>query len=165
VIDGMRAPFRFEGAVREAIHQLKYQNLRALAQPLAQLLADYLTVSRIPGTVLTAVPLHQKRLRERGYNQSALLATKLGKLTGLPVSEDYLIRQRPSSPRARTQTVAERRSNVNDAFCCPDNRVKDRAVIVIDDVATSGATLNACASALKTAGASSVWGLTLAREI
>lgn len=161
----MRALFRFEGVVREAIHQLKYQNLRALAEPLAQLLGDYLTVNQIPGAVLTAVPLHKKRLKERGYNQSALLATTLGKLTGIPVSEDYLIRQRPSSPQARTQTVAERRSNVSDAFFCPDNRVKDRAVIVIDDVATSGATLNACASALKTAGASSVWGLTLAREI
>jgi competence protein ComFC len=165
VIDGMRAPFRFDGVIREAIHQLKYQNLRALAEPLAQLLSDYLTVNQVPGTVLTAVPLHKKRLRERGYNQSGLLACQLGKLSGLPVSEDYLIRQRPASPQARTQTVAERRSNVSDAFFCPDNRVRDQAVIVIDDVATSGATLNACASALKAAGASSVWGLTLAREI
>jgi ComF family protein len=151
--------------IREAIHQLKYQNLRALAEPLAQLLSDYLETNQIPGEVLIPTPLHQKRLRERGYNQSGLLATELGKLTGLPVIADCLIRQRPASPQARTQTVAERRSNVSDAFSCPDNSVRDRAVIVIDDVTTSGATLNACAVALKAAGAISVWGLTLAREV
>ncbi len=164
-IDGIRSPFRFDGVMRQAIHQLKYRNLKALAAPLAQLLKDYLITSPVPGEVLVPVPLHQKRLRERGYNQSSLLAKELGKPTNLPVVDDYLIRQRPTSPQARTSTVDERQSNVADAFTCRDQRLRNKQVLLIDDVATSGATLNACATALKAAGAISVWGLVLAREI
>jgi len=164
-IDGIRSPFRFDGAIRQAIHQLKYRNLRALAVLLAQLLNDYLLSSPVPGEVLVPVPLHQKRLRERGYNQSSLLAQELGKLTNLPVVNDCLIRQRHASPQARTSTVDERRSNVAGAFICRDRRLKDKQVLLIDDVSTSGATLDACSRALKEAGAVSVWGLVVAREI
>ena len=73
-IGGIRAPFRFEGIVRRAIHELKYRNLRAAAEPLSELLGHYLEDNHIPAEVLAPVPLHQKRLRERGYNQSELLA-------------------------------------------------------------------------------------------
>jgi len=151
--------------MRQAIHQLKYRNLRTLAAPLAQLLNDYLITSPVPGEVLVPVPLHRKRLRERGYNQSSLLARELGKLTSLPVVDDCLIRQRHAPPQTRTSTVDERQSNVADAFACGDQRLRDRQVLLIDDVSTSGATLDACAIALKAAGATSVWGLVLAREI
>jgi len=164
-IDGIRSPFRFDGVIRQAIYQLKYKNLRALAAPLAKLLNDYLGTNPVPGEVLVPVPLHQKRLRERGYNQSSLLAQELGKLTKLPVVDNCLIRQRHASPQARTSTVDERRSNVADAFICCDHRLRDKQVLLIDDVSTSGATLDSCATALKTAGATSVWGLVLAREI
>ena len=164
-IDGIRSPFRFDGAIRQAIHELKYRNLRALAVLLAQLLDDYLASSPVPGEVLVPVPLHQKRLRERGYNQSRLLAQELGKLTNLPVVDDCLIRQRHAPPQARTPTVDERRSNVADAFSCRDRRLQDKQVLLIDDVSTSGATLDACARVLKEAGATSVWGLVLAREV
>jgi len=151
--------------MRQAIHQLKYRNLRALAEPLAKLLNDYLTTNPIPGEVLVPVPLHQKRLRERGYNQSSLLAKELGKLTNLPVVDDCLIRQRHAPPQARSATVEERRSNVAGAFVCRDHRLQDKQVLLIDDVSTSGATLDAGAAALKATGATSVWGLVLAREI
>jgi len=93
------------------------------------------------------------------------LARELGKLTSLPVENEYLIRQRHAPPQARTSTVKERQSNVADAFACRDQRLRDKQVLLIDDVATSGATLDACAAALKAAGVSSVWGLVLAREI
>jgi len=164
-IDGIRAPFRFDGVMRQAVHELKYRNLRALAGLLAQLLDDYLVDNPLPGEVLVPVPLHPKRLRERGYNQSYLLAKELGKLTGLPVVADSLVRERHTSPQARTLTVGERRGNVADAFACRDRRLEGKPVILIDDVSTSGATLDACALALKEAGAASVWGLVLAREI
>ena len=164
-IDGIRSPFRFDGVMRQAIHQLKYRNLRALAAPLARLLNDYLGTNPVPGEVLVPVPLHQKRLRERGYNQSSLLAQELGKFTKLPVVDNCLIRQRHAPPQARTSTVDERRSNVADAFTCSDHRLRDRQVLLIDDVSTSGATLDACAAALKAVGVTSVWGLVLAREI
>ena len=164
-IDGIRSPFRFDGAIRQAIHQLKYGNLRALAELLAQWLNDYLGSNPVPGEVLVPVPLHHKRLRERGYNQSSLLAQQLGKLTNLPVVDDCLTRQRYAPPQARTSTVDERRSNVANAFLCRDRRLEGKQVLLIDDVSTSGSTLDACARALKEAGATTVWGLVLAREI
>jgi len=164
-IDGIRSPFRFDGVIRQAIHQLKYRNLRALAAPLAQLLRDYLTTNPVPGEILVPVPIHKKRLRERGYNQSSLLAQELGKLINLPVVDGCLIRERHALPQARTSTVGERRSNVAGAFACRNRGVQGKQVLLIDDVSTSGATLDACAAALKAIGATSVWGLTLAREI
>jgi len=164
-IDGIRSPYRFDGVMRQSIHQLKYRNLRTLAAPLAQLLNNYLAGHPVPGEVLVPVPLHPKRLKERGYNQSALLANELSKLTNLPIVEDCLVRQQHTSPQTKTATVEERRSNVSEAFICRNDRLRDRQVILIDDVATSGATLNACAQALKTGGATSVWGVTVAREV
>jgi len=164
-IEGVRSPFRFDGVIRQAIHQLKYRNLRALALPLAKLLKDYCATNPMSGEALVPVPLHKRRLRERGYNQSQLLTQELGKLITLPVVGDCLIRQRYALPQARTSSVEERRNNVAHAFICRDHRLQDKQVLLIDDVATSGATLNACASALKAAGATSVWGLVLATEI
>jgi ComF family protein len=164
-IDGIRAPFRFDGVMRQAIHELKYRNLRALAGLLARLLNDYLLDTPVPGEVLVPVPLHPKRLRERGYNQSRLLAKELSKLAGLQMVDDCLVRERHSLPQARTSSVVERRGNVADAFSCRHRRLEGRPVILIDDVSTSGATLDACARALKQAGVVSVWGLVLAREI
>ncbi len=164
-VDGIRSPYRFEGLIRQAIHQFKYRNLRSLATLLAQLMNNYLKTYSVPGNILIPVPIHNKRIRERGYNQSLLLARKLGKLTDLPVIENYLIRQIQSPPQARSASVEERHRNVADAFICNDSGLRDRQVLLIDDVATSGATLDACAKVLKATGASSVWGLTLAREI
>jgi len=164
-IDGIRSPFRFDGVMRHAIHQLKYRNLRALAQSMAGLMQDYLVAYPVSGELMVPVPLHQKRLRERGYNQSSLLAKELGKLINLPVVDDCLIRRRQAPPQARAATVEERRSNVVDAFSCRDRRLQDKQVLLIDDVSTSGATLDACATVLKANGATSVWGLVLAREI
>ncbi len=154
-----------DGVIRQAVYQLKYRNLRALAVTLAKLLQDYLAANPIPGEVLVPVPLHQKRVRERGYNQSGLLAAELSKLTSLPVVDDCLIRQRHAPPQAKTPTVDERRGNVANAFTCHNSKLQNKQILLIDDVSTSGATLDACAVALKAAGATSVWGLVLAREI
>lgn len=151
--------------MRQAIHQLKYQNLRAIAAPLASLLPGYIADNPMPGEVLVPVPLHRKRLRERGYNQSRLLAQELGKLIALPVVDNCLTRQKHTPTQARASTVNQRRGNVADAFTCRDHSLQGRQVLLIDDVSTSGATLDACAAALKAASAISVWGLVLAREI
>ena len=164
-IDGIRSPFIFGGVMRQAIHELKYQNLRALAAPLAWLLQDYLGDCPLPAEVLVPVPLHRERLRERGYNQSGLLARELGRLIDRPVVDGCLIRCQPTPPQARTASLAERQRNVNGAFACRDDRLQGKAVLLIDDVATSGATLNAAAAALKDGGAAPVWGLAMAREI
>jgi len=151
--------------MREAIHQLKYRSLKVLAPPLARLLHDYLAANPVRGEILVPVPLHRKRLRERGYNQSSLLARELGKLINLPVADDCLVRQWHALPQARTATVEERWSNVANAFTCLGGRLQNKQVLLIDDVSTSGATVDACAATLKAAGATTVWGLVLAREI
>jgi competence protein ComFC len=164
-IDGIRSVFRFEGVVRRAIHELKYRNLKAISGCLAVLMANYLKDNEVYGEVLVPVPMHPRRLRERGYNQSSLLASELGKLIVMPVFDDSLRRLKDSLPQARTTTVEERRRNVAKAFACQDDKLGGRRVILVDDVCTSGATLEACAKAIKVAGAVSVWGLTLAREI
>jgi ComF family protein len=164
-IDGIRSPLIFEGLARTSVHQFKYKNLKILAGPLAGLLSAYLVENPLQGDVLVPVPLHPKRLRERGYNQSELLARNLSKLIRLPVINDCLIRQKFVLPQAQTHSVQERRRNVKQAFVCKNGVLAHKQVLLIDDVSTSGATLDACASALKSAGAITVWGIVLAREI
>ena len=163
-IDGIRAPYLMQGPVQEAIYSLKYRSVRAIAPELAQLLAQYMTRRRITGELLVPVPLHSRRLRSRGYNQSALLARELGKLTGLAVDERLVSRTRDTPPQVRAASREQRRSNVEDSFRC-NAHVGSIDVILVDDVATTGSTLSACAAALKDAGAGSVWGLTVAREV
>ena len=101
--------------------------------------------------------------RERGYNQSALLAKELSKRTGLPINEGPLIRIKDSPPQVRAASREQRRENVSGSFQCTDD-MTGRKLILVDDVATTGSTLSACAAALKAAGAASVWALVLARE-
>jgi len=163
-IDGIRSPFRYEGIVREAILQLKYHHLRAIARELAQPLAEYLMRMSLPGDVIFPVPLHPRRLRARGYNQSALLAKELGKMVGLPIEEGILWRCIDTPPQARSDGET-RRNNVIGAFRCNEKEVESRSVIVLDDVCTTGATLSACAETLQVAGVASVWGVALAREV
>jgi len=88
----------------------------------------------------------------------------LGGLIDLPVIENCLIRVKQAQPQVRAVDVEERRRNVADAFVCCDDKVSGKQIVLIDDVCTSGATLESCAAALKSKGAVSVWGLTLARE-
>ncbi len=164
-IDGIRSPFLFTGLMRQAIHEFKYRNLRAIAPGLAVFLYDYLADNPVPGNVLVPVPVHPKRLRERGYNQSSLLARELSRLAGIPVVNDCLVRNTYLTPQAKLSSAADRLKNITGAFTCANAQLNNKEVILIDDVSTSGATLNACAAALKSAGAAAVWGLVLALEL
>lgn len=164
-IDGIRAPFRFEGVVRQAVYNLKYHNVRTLAQPLAALMHGFMISQGLVADIIIPVPLHKKRLKERGYNQSALIARNLGKMARLPVVEDWLVKQKHTCQQAKTSSLKERLKNVAGAFSCRSSGINGLSVILIDDVATSGATMDAAAGALKDSGAASVWGLALAKEI
>jgi len=164
-IKGIRSPFLFEGVLRQAIHQLKYSNFKALAFPLAQLLADYFEAKSLSAEVIVPVPLHRRRLRERGYNQSALLARELGRLIDLPVVENSLLRLVDTTAQVKAPDAEVRRKNVLGVFACCNGDLETKKVLLIDDVCTTGATLDSCAIALKRVGVDSVWGLTLAREV
>ena len=160
-----RSPYLYQGVAREAVHALKYNYLSALAQPMAQLMARYVEEEEaIEADVLAAVPLYARRQRLRGYNQSALLARELSRLCALPLAERGLARRRNTPPQARSVDAEARRRNVTDAFVADCRWVAGKRILLIDDVMTTGATLDACARALRQAGAASVWALTFARE-
>ena len=107
-----------------------------------------------------AVPLHAERLAERGYNQSELLATAFGQSAGLPCRPDWIARHASTRPQVGLG-AEERRANVAQAFVA-DAAVAGRALLLVDDVYTTGSTLNACAAAARTAGARAVFALALA---
>ena len=161
---GARSLYIYEGAAREAVRALKYNYLSALAQPMAQLMARYVEEEGIEADLLVAVPLYARRRRLRGYNQSALLARELSRLCGLSLAERGVARRRNTAPQARSVDAEARKRNVADAFNSDRRWVEGKRVLLIDDVMTTGATLNACARALREAGAVSVWALTFARE-
>jgi ComF family protein len=164
-IDGIRSALLFEGGVREAIHQLKYSNRQTLAGILAGMMANCWQANPVPVDLLIPVPLHPFRLRERGYNQSDLLARALGTMIGLPVVTNGLRRVRHTQPQMSLQ-AADRRENVQGAFIYQtrgSKTISRQRVLIIDDVCTTGSTLEACSLALKAAGASAVWAFTLAR--
>ena len=152
-----------EGALKEAVHIFKYRGVRAAAPDLGRLLAQHVIGHQVPGEVLVPVPLHSRRLRSRGYNQSALLAKELAKHTGISLVSNLLTRAKDAPPQVEASSPAQRRSNVEGSFH-GTRELTGQKVLVIDDVATTGHTLSACAAALKAVGAASVWGLVLARE-
>ena len=163
-IDGIRAPYLMEGVIRECVHRLKYRNLRALGPVLGELLSEQVQALPHSPDVVIPVPLHPRRLGARGYNQASLLAREIGKHLSLPVVEKALTRRRDSPPQAASSGYEERLRNVMGSFEAQGGSLEGRRILLIDDVCTTGSTLSACAVALKAQGASSVWGLTLARE-
>ena len=162
-IAGIRSAVYFDGVLREAVHRLKYRGCTALAQPLGDLMVVYWGQHPVLADVVVPVPLHAARLRERGYNQAALLARQMAAQVGLPVDEHTLTRHRATPPQVELNAT-QRMENVRDAFRCTDGGLAGKRVLLVDDVCTTGATLDACAVALYDEGrARTVWALTLAR--
>jgi competence protein ComFC len=132
---------------------------------MGELMARYLLETPLLADLLVPVPLHPHRQRARGYNQSLLLAREISRRLELPLAAEALVRRRDTPPQAKAVEADARRRNVADAFDCRPRAVAGRRVLLVDDVTTTGATLDACARALLAeGGASSVWALTFARE-
>lgn len=154
--------------LREAIHALKYADRRELAVPLARYLVATAFVAPWRATAAGAtpidgvipIPLHQARQAARGYNQAELLAQAFCLRMQLPLRTAWLTRQRSTHSQVGLSAV-ERRANVDDAFAAPA-AVYGKRLLLIDDVYTTGATMQACAAALSQAGAAAVYGLALA---
>jgi len=162
-IDGIRSACYFEdNPIRPAIHLLKYRNHKAVASILATILAEAYRRFQLTVDVIMPVPLHSSRLRERGYNQSELLAKALSFLLDLPITSRALQRTRYTKSQM-TLGFDERHQNVAEAFACESFAGTGQTVLLIDDVCTTGSTLDACADALKKKGVAAVWGLTLAK--
>jgi ComF family protein len=151
----------FAHPIRPAIHDFKYEGTRDLAAPLADWLVAAWRLHRLSADLIVPVPLHAQRERERGYNQSALLAHRLSAAVGAPVAPAELVRTVRTRPQVGL-TQEQRRANIAGAFLCA-GRVTDLRIVLVDDVCTTGSTLEACATELTAAGAAAVWGLTVAR--
>jgi ComF family protein len=154
----------FSGSLREAIHEFKYKHDIGLGEAFSRLMIPKLEKLNWSLDLITSVPLGLVRFRERGYNQATLLARPIALFFRVPFSSRALIRIRET----RTQvglSVVERNENMLGAFRAKKELVQGRNILVVDDVATSGATLNACAKALLDNGASNVYGFSLARAV
>ena len=162
--DYARSAAIYEGQLREALHALKFAGRRALAGPLGDLAAEQCVASLPDGIeALIPVPLARERERERGFNQATLLARRIGRRLDVPTRPRWLARIRATRPQSDL-SAAERRANVRGAFGASD-RVAGRHVLLVDDILTTGATLDACARALRDAGARRVGVLTVARVV
>ncbi|HQE92565.1 MAG TPA: ComF family protein [Anaerolineae bacterium] len=153
----------FEGEVRDVIHALKYRGARDILSPLAKRMAEVWRYHKMESDLLIPVPLHANREAKRGYNQSALVAQALGRQIGVPVAEGVLTRVRDTMSQTKLNRE-ERQKNVANAFVYSARTQLDgKRVTLIDDVATTGATLEACAVVVMSNGAKSVNAFTLAR--
>jgi ComF family protein len=163
-LSGIRAAALFENnPLRNAIHFLKYRNHKAVAAVLAQILQAAYVRFTLTADVIVPVPLHSSRFKERGYNQCELLANELGKLLNMPVNTTTLYRARPTKTQMKL-TAAERHQNMHNAFACRDQQLAGKTILLIDDVCTTGSTLDACAASLQQSGTvTQIWGLTLAK--
>ncbi|MBW1920240.1 MAG: ComF family protein [Deltaproteobacteria bacterium] len=163
--DRCASPYLYEGNLMEAIHEFKYMQKSHLAGSFGPLLASFASThfTLQDNLLVMPVPLHPKRLRERGFNQSLLLARHVASRLGAQLDFLSLRRVRYTKPQTEL-SKDERRKNVKMAFGILDKQVvKGRSVLLVDDVATTGNTLNECARVLKKSGAQKVLCVTLAR--
>ena len=158
------AAYPFEGVIRAAILAFKYRRCTRLAGFLAPALLEVLRSRPLSVDLIVPVPLSQARRSERGFNQSELLARNLATQLSRPLEAAALVRLR-DTPQQTRLPARERRRNVANAFGVADPAVvAGRRILLVDDVCTTGATLEACASALDRAGAQGVWAVVVARE-
>jgi ComF family protein len=163
--DSLRAPYAYDRGIMDAIHQMKYAGKSHLATSLGPLLASFAKkwLGNTKGMLMMPVPLHPKKLRERGFNQSLLLTKVISPI--LETELDFLSLRRVIYTKAQTGLkIKEREKNVRRAFGFAGKpALKGREIILVDDVATTGNTMNECARVLKKAGCEKVFCLALAR--
>lgn len=176
--------------VKKAIHQYKYNFIKDLAVPLAKLMIQKLSFCpEIPkkNVVLIPVPLHQRRLRWRGFNQAELLAREISQVLKIPLVNDILIRKKHTLPQAKMPNLSARKQNIQQTFALKSSKrlvikndvppqflrrasfsgrasgFETKTIILVDDVATTGATIKECAKILKPLKPKQIWGLVVAR--
>jgi len=169
-------PYKENILTKKLIHQFKYPPYtKGLAKTLALLLAEHLFLSGNnkeeiwQNSVLVPIPLDKNKLKNRGYNQSKELAKELSKIIKVPMVSDVLIKIKSTKPQIKL-SKSERETNLQNAFSIKNCRTSGvlqfvgKKVFLIDDVYTTGSTMNECAKVLKQAGAKQVWGIAIARE-
>ena len=163
-IDQVRAAVIFSEPIPSVIHNLKYNGYFGLAAPLADMMVAAWTEWQMPIDLVVGVPLHPKREKKRGYNQSDLLAQAFCEQVDLVMDKRALRRIRDTSPQV-SLTAEDRVVNVSEAFTADPAKAAGKHILLIDDVCTTGSTLKAAAEALMAAGARRVSGYCLARAL
>jgi ComF family protein len=162
-----RSVAEYEGVIKKALHIFKFNNRYGLKTCLGRIAADYLNNSSGMNLsevdMMIPIPLSRKKLKAREYNQAKLLAEELSKHTGLAINDEILKRTRETTPQFELSRK-ERLSNLKDAFAA-SSAVKDKTILLIDDIYTTGATVKEASNALKRAGARKVHVLTIARAV
>ena len=166
-LSGQRAVSLYQDPLRGCIHALKYGGNTRLAQPLGLMLAQTFRSYGMHADILIPVPLHKDRYQQRGFNHASLLANVCSAEIGVPMYDNILIRHRATVAQVDLHP-RERYQNVAGAFVCSTyakSVLNGRRILIIDDVSTTSATLEACATPLFEAGAKQIWGLVLARPL
>jgi ComF family protein len=158
-LEGARSAYVFDDSARALVLALKYRSLHALAGPMGELLADAFARDPLPVDLVVPVPLHGRRRRQRGFNQSELLGRVVSQRARLEMDTRSLRRRRNTPQQSQADDRFRREANMHGAFTC-SRAVAGRRVLLIDDVFTTGATLRECAVTLRRAGAISVFALT-----
>jgi ComF family protein len=158
----LRSAVAYEGPIEPMVRRFKYEGWRRLAGPLALLLAERLVVEGLAAHWVVPVPLHAARHRQRGFNQADLLARELTRRLALGKPPGHLVRTRATPPQVGHDRLW-RLENVRGAFAWLGADLAGQSLLVVDDVATTGATLEACASALRACGSGPVIGVSVAR--
>jgi ComF family protein len=164
VYDGLRSLTAFDGSLKTAFHRLKYRGDIGLGEALSQPLVGLFNDLDWKVDLVTPIPSGGERLKKRGYNQAALIALPFALATGIRYRPKYLIRLR-ETPTQVGLSAKDRRENMANAFGSIHTGVFDKSVLIIDDVTTTGATLDVAASALRKVGAKRVYCLTVARSL
>lgn len=164
------SPFFYDNAmIKNLIHSFKYEFVKSIGPELARFMIQSLEKSNLSDhkpaneLIIVPVPLHKKRLAWRGFNQSEILAREISKNLGVRLSLD-LKRSKHTKPQIEMADIKERSENIRGAFICEyPKRIKGKTAILIDDMITTGATIEECARILKKSGAKEVWALTVAK--
>jgi ComF family protein len=154
----------YEGSLRTAIQHLKYKGDMGLGEVLSKHLIELYNEIQWEIDLVVPVPLGQHRRKKRGFNQAAMLGRPLAYAIQKPLRQGALWRKRETRSQVGL-SAHERRTNVSGAFSAREDQVRGKAVLLIDDVTTTGSTISACAQALCEAGARIVYGMTLARAL
>ena len=160
----LRSWVSFDGAIRKSLHSMKYRRNIGMGEELAAEMIPFVKQLEWHIDIAAPVPLGMQRYRERGYNQTTLFASPLALAMGWKFSQKALKRVRETKSQVDLSAI-ERAKNVEDAFVADRRVVDGRSVLVLDDVSTTGATLNSCADALISGGAKVVYALTIARAL
>lgn len=160
----MRSWAVFDSPIQDALHTLKYRRNIGLGEMLAVQMGEFFLSLQWQVQAMIPVPLGKKRLQERGYNQTALVARPLAHETGMDYAPQALWKTRETRSQVGL-SVPQRHENVHNAYQADPEVVKGRSILLMDDVATTGSTISACTMSLLSAGARDVYVLTIARAL